>query len=270
MLRRFGGARAMYVVHTAGGHEVAEHRHDWPNLTIFVRGGCTERFEGIEAELRGPSAIFQPAGADHVDRIAPGGFESIGILFDPAWLRSACDATSMDRPLHISGGSAGAAAVGLARLWTDDTQPEHLLAAATARLFSLSCASQVRPAPAWLDHVSSALASASPPDTRDLARRLGLHPAWLAHAYRAATGEGLQDTVRRARIERAIALLDDDARPLAMIAHLAGFCDQPHMNRCFRLVLGRTPAAVRRERRANLVPSRPAADVRATGSAPRR
>jgi AraC-like DNA-binding protein len=42
--------------------------------------------------------------------------------------------------------------------------------------------------------------------------------------------------------------LRETAQPYASIALDAEFCDQSHMNRTFRRVLGRSPAAVREER----------------------
>jgi transcriptional regulator GlxA family with amidase domain len=74
-----------------------------------------------------------------------------------------------------------------------------------------------------------------------------LHPAWLARAYRAWRGEGLADTVRRRRVERGALLLRMSDTPLAEVAVACGFCDQSHMNRSFRAVLGRTPLDVRSE-----------------------
>lgn len=85
--------------------------------------------------------------------------------------------------------------------------------------------------------------------TVDLARALELHPAWLARAYRAWRGEGLAETARRRRVERAVLLLRGGGAPLASVALDSGFCDQSHMNRAFRAVLGRTPAQVRGEAR---------------------
>jgi AraC family transcriptional regulator len=99
-----------------------------------------------------------------------------------------------------------------------------------------------------MGQVSDLLSVAEPPSTLDLARRLDLHPAWLARAYRHFSGEGLAETARRHRVEHASAMLRRSGLPLADIAHSAGFCDQSHMNRCFASVLGRTPAKVRTER----------------------
>ena len=66
-------------------------------------------------------------------------------------------------------------------------------------------------------------------------------------AYRAWRGEGLAETARRLRVERAALLLRGSDAPLADIALAAGFCDQSHMNRAFRAVLDRTPLDVRLE-----------------------
>jgi len=57
------------------------------------------------------------------------------------------------------------------------------------------------------------------------------------------------DGLGRRRVEQAAALLRRSDRKLVDIALASGFCDQSHMNRCFRAVLGRTPVAVRMEGR---------------------
>ena len=102
--------------------------------------------------------------------------------------------------------------------------------------------------PRWLSDVVDALGAPTVPSTALLATRLGLNPAWLARAYRNAAGEGLGDTIRRKRVERAARLLRATETPIAAIAHDVGFCDQSHMARAFGRVLGRPPSAVRSDR----------------------
>lgn len=80
---------------------------------------------------------------------------------------------------------------------------------------------------------------------RSVARRLNLHPAWLARAYLHAAGESIQATSRRHKVERALALIRSTSLSLAQIAADVGFCDQSHMIRCFHAVIGRAPSAVR-------------------------
>ena len=101
--------------------------------------------------------------------------------------------------------------------------------------------------PAWLSTARLALEKGVG-STAEISRQLDLHPAWLARAYRHSAGEGLHETVRRLRVERASRLLRRSEMPLADIAIASGFCDQSHMNRCFRGMLGRTPIQVRSER----------------------
>ncbi|MGH8327745.1 MAG: helix-turn-helix domain-containing protein [Steroidobacteraceae bacterium] len=81
-----------------------------------------------------------------------------------------------------------------------------------------------------------------------LANEVGRHPSWLGAAYRLTQGERIQETAGRIRVARAARLLRETDESLAGVASDAGFCDQSHMNRTFRRVLGRTPSAVRRER----------------------
>ena len=81
-----------------------------------------------------------------------------------------------------------------------------------------------------------------------MAREAGRHPSWLGSAYRRATGEGLSDTAARLRIECAARLLRETDQACAAVAQEAGFCDQSHMIRTFRRVLGRLPSAVRDDR----------------------
>jgi AraC family transcriptional regulator len=76
---------------------------------------------------------------------------------------------------------------------------------------------------------------------------IGLHPAWLARAYKQTMGEGLASTRCRLRMEVAAALLRESDEPLSKIAVAAGFCDQSHMARVCLAYTARTPLQLRRE-----------------------
>jgi AraC-like DNA-binding protein len=97
---------------------------------------------------------------------------------------------------------------------------------------------------------------------RSLAREVKRHPAWPGTAYRRATGERLQETAARFRLDQAVRLLRESDETGACIAAEAGFYDQIHMNRTFRRLLGRLPSAVRNDRlyfRQALSPGTPVA-----------
>jgi len=246
-LRGFGGARAVRVVHPSG-QRIGEHVHDWPSLTLPLLGGCTELYDGGETMIAGPSAVLHPAGAAHADVISGDGMETVSLQFDPAWLGLSARDFAFDRTRCWSGGEVAAAARRLSAAWVDPALGEADLRAATAAF--LRCAQNVRDpkrAP-WIARVLDELARPEPASTHRIAHALDLHPAWLARAYRAATGEGIAESLRRKRVERATALLRATDLAPAEIALAAGFCDQSHMNRSVRALIGRTPLDVRAER----------------------
>jgi AraC family transcriptional regulator len=246
-LHRFSGARVLRVVHP-GEQVIEEHSHDWAYIGLHIAGRYRERYDGGEAEMAGPSAVFHPAGRPHADQVEGHGLETLTIEFDPAWVRRHGFAYKSDRSLVWRGGAVGLAARRLSALIASSSADETSIGRATARFLNLALIAQPSAPPPWVTDVHDRLAPAGPVSAAHLARTLALHPAYLARAYRAGMGEGLGETQRRRRVERASALLRRTPMPLAEIALAAGFCDQSHMNRSFRAVLGRTPLAVRRER----------------------
>jgi transcriptional regulator GlxA family with amidase domain len=133
-------------------------------------------------------------------------------------------------------------------MWSRQDISEDELARVTARFLQGALTASPDSVPIWLDRVAHTLGAGVQFTTNDLAAQLDLHPAWLARAYRAAVGEGLRETQRRRRVERASTLLRNSDYPAAQIAVEAGFCDQSHMIRGFLTVLGRSPFQVRAER----------------------
>lgn len=245
-LHRFDGARVLRVVHPAE-QDIAEHRHDWAYIGIYTVGHYRECYDGGEADMCGPSAVLHPAGRPHADMVHQPGLETLTIEFDPAWLRLYGFSLKSDQSFCWSGGTVGLAGRRLAAQLARTVKNEQAIAGATAAFLSLAFTAQPSEAPRWLEEVRQRIEE-DELSTLGLARALELHPAYLARAYRYATGEGLGETLRRKRVEQASALLRKTQMPLAQIAAAAGFCDQSHMNRCFSAVLGRSPVLVRGER----------------------
>lgn len=245
-MRRFSGARAVRIS-DRGRSLVAEHSHDWPILSLYIMGEQTKRHEGGETRIAGPSAILHSAGAAHSNHIGEPGLEQLDIEYDPAWLAGRGGDPGQVR--CWIGGPVAAAARALAAEWRLPSRSERELRHSTRRFLTFALAAGESRRPPWLDHVQGSLRLDRPPRTVDLAQELRLNPAWLAQAYRAATGEGIRETLQRRRVEQAVNLLDDGGSP-ADIAAATGFCDQSHMIRAFRRTLGLTPSQVQAERRA--------------------
>jgi AraC family transcriptional regulator len=244
MSQEFSGATVRRTLDRSRA-EVPEHAHDWPLLSLFVIGAYSNHTEIGACSISGPSAVFYSAGAAHRNTAGPDGFEQIEIEFDPAWLRSV---RLPVRPvLRWTDGRGAAAARALAKACNQGLSETRLLAA--LKRFLETVPAESVPNPAWLDDVTRQFRDDPACKVSGLAREVGLHPSWLGTAYRRAAGEGLLDTAARFRVEHATRLLRETEAPFSGIAMEAGFCDQSHMIRTFRRVLGRLPSAVREDRR---------------------
>lgn len=242
---RLPGAHVSRIMHPPR-QRIEPHAHDWPVLTLYRIGGYREAGENGEAVFDGPSVVFQPSGAAHADEIGDAGLETLAMTFDPAWLAPEARTALPQRTYWRPGGVMAAASRRLAALWLAPGATDTNLRQATSQFLQRLFANAEAPRrPAWAREAEVWLYDATP--TADIAARLARHPAWLARAYRAWRGEGLSEALRRRRVERATLRLRESAAPLAEIAAECGFCDQSHMNRAFRAVLGRTPLDVRRE-----------------------
>jgi len=222
---------------------IPEHAHDWPLLSLVVLGGCSNETELGESSVAGPSAILFQAGAAHRNVIGPLGFEQIEIEFDPAWLGFMPD-VPVSRWLN---GRAGAAVRSLVHLCGMEANEERFRAA-VRRFIEGADSGPERDTPDWVAAIARRLHANSTLQIHELAKAVGRHPSWLGTAYKRATGEGLQETAARFRVERAARLLRETDQSYASVAADAGFCDQSHMNRTFRRVLSRLPSEVRNDR----------------------
>jgi AraC-like DNA-binding protein len=87
-------------------------------------------------------------------------------------------------------------------------------------------------------------------ECRDLAQLVGLSRSYFARQFKGAFGEGPRAFVIRRRVELSKALMLQTSQRLCDIALAAGFADQSHMTRQFHALVGKTPSAWRRLRRA--------------------
>jgi AraC family transcriptional regulator len=244
ILRSFSGARIRRIVDRSDA-VVAEHAHDWPVLSIFVIGGYTNTTELGQVSIAGPSAILYRAGAAHQNNVGSNGFEQIEIEFEPDWL-----GPEFLAPTPVArwiGGWTARASRELMRTCSVETD-EAVFRAAVQRFVETGRHLAQRPMPSWINWIDRRLRHDPHVKIAELAEALGRHPSYLGTAYHLASGESAREAAARIRVERAAKLLRETDTAPASIAADAGFCDQSHMNRTFRRMLGRTPSDVRADR----------------------
>jgi AraC family transcriptional regulator len=244
VLHRFDGAIVRRTIDPSCA-VVAEHAHDWPVLSLYVLGGYRNVTERGEQDIADPSFVFYARGAAHRNTAGDVGFEQIEIEFDPAWLGTA--AMPDEAVVMRIGGTSGAIARSLAVACCSKLNDEDLRLS-VRRLLRVAHNEFERPLARWIPRVAAALRADPCRRIGDLAREADVSAGWIGPAYRRCTGEGLKQTAARMRVERAAHQLRETDRALADIAMETGFCDQSHMNRTVRRVMGRAPMAIRLER----------------------
>lgn len=117
----------------------------------------------------------------------------------------------------------------VARLATDHLIPAYVLGKVGTEQRA------IRQVKDWLDGHPEQNAS-----IHSLARLAGLSPYHLVRAFHRQVGIPPHKYQSNVRVHRARRLLASGAG-IAEVAYRAGFCDQSHLNRCFKQVLGITP-----------------------------
>lgn len=228
------------------------HDHDHATLCVVVAGSYQDSIRN-RAATHGPGALlFCPPHEPHSQIIGGVGATKLILSPSPAQLASLADAVSLDQAPWIS--SREIARLGnrmVAELAVDDGFSAVALEGLCCEVLARFGRAARRPADpparqikAACDHMADHLGE--PLSVRDIATAVSCNPVRLSRAFRRTFGITMGQHQRRLRTARAAELLASTAMPIAEIAQICGFCDQPHLTRAFRAELGCTPAAFRR------------------------
>jgi AraC family transcriptional regulator len=218
----------------------------------LIRQGTYREEYGDRQRSCGPLMLaFHPPEEVHAEHIDGEEVHSFNIEITPSWLRDVAGAAPLDQPFDSRGGPL----VGLAvRLLDEFERPDVssplIIEGLTLQLLGLGAreAGGGPTAPRWLLRVRDLLTERCTAafTLAGLATEAGVHPGYLAGAFRRHFGCSVGDYVRRQRVALACRHLTGSVAPLADVALLAGFADQSHFTRTFKRQIGLTPAAYRK------------------------
>jgi AraC family transcriptional regulator len=195
---------------------------------------------------------FHPPEEIHAQHFDREEVWSFNVEITAAWTRRFADRElPFNRPFDCTGGPAAGLAVRLFDEFENfDASSLLIVEGLTLELLGI-CDRQSRSEttiPRWLRRVSELLRErcAAAWNLADVAAEAGVHPVYLAGAFRRHLGCTVGQYVRRQRIALACRQLAGASHSLAEIAAATGFADQSHFNRVFKRHVGLTPAAYRR------------------------
>jgi AraC family transcriptional regulator len=254
VVRRWEGAGFLLTeTRYAPGVRLPRHSHANAYFCFVHRGAFTESF-GSRTRFCGPQTLaFHPPGESHVQQFHQAPVRSFNLeLTARSRQRLAELGATLLSPAEYQGGLVVSLVLRLHREFhlMDELSPLALEGLALEILAEASrqAGAATRKAPPWLGRVRELLHDRFPErlSLADLARAVGIHPAYLSSAFRKHEGCTLSDYVRQLRVQAASRRLATTDLSLAEIALGTGFADQAHFSRTFRRAMGLTPAAYRR------------------------
>ncbi len=227
-----------------------KHVHDRAFFCMLLDGELENDYGSERLAFQPSALIFHPAETVHTSLIGRRGARIFTVDASNDWIaRAEAHGVMPRRPTALARQDLSSAR----RLLRELRQASPCSLLAVEGLVLELLAGAVRPErtvaddPAWLDSAHDLVRSefAQPLTLTDIAARIGAEPARLSVAFRQRFGQSLGDFLRTLRVQRVCDALDTD-QPLADIALAAGFADQAHCTRIFKLRIGVTPGAYRR------------------------
>src|SRR5713226_6232217 len=237
----------------APGTKISAHSHSRAYLCILLNGSYCEEYDRRDRYCSASTVIFHPAGEVHSDHLLSAGGTIFRFEIGREWLNTTRgDSRSWDEPLELAGGSVACLAT---RLYAEFTRMDVfsplVIQGMVLEILGRTARQTQRTEdgrPVWLKRVTEFLHECPPEEltVAKVADSATLHIVHLARVFRRLCGCSVGEYIRQLRIEYAAHELRSSQRTLADIAAGAGFSDQSHFCRTFKLSTGATPAQYRR------------------------
>ena len=251
--KMFGGLRlseSVYPPHL----KTPVHSHRQVCLSLIVSGASTQTV-GRRIRQRTPKTIlFYPLDETHSESFGKTGSRIFSIEISAEWLARMRTPQSLQTESAVfEGGLMGWLASRLYREF-NNSDGFSMLAIEGLALEVIAEACRRKPEalphkpPRWLADARDLVHSrfSEHLSLPDIANQVGVHPVYLASAFRKTYGCTLGEYVRKQRIEFAIRELTFSDTPLAQIAVIAGFANQAHFTKVFKQQTGITPGEYRK------------------------
>jgi AraC family transcriptional regulator len=234
------------------GERINRHSHSSSYISILLRGSYRETYDLRTRDCSPSTIVFHPAGevhADHFDSCGGHIFRLELSHFPKGIDYSALTATQA--PFELVGGPIASMARRLYTEFKRQDQFSPLIMEGIGLEILGHCARrnlkrQTRQ-PLWLRRVEEFLKETAIAELTlsRIAEVADVHAVHLARVFRMFHGCTVGEYVRRLRVDHAIREICSSSKGLTQIAAEAGFSDQSHFCRTFKLSTGMTPGRYR-------------------------
>jgi AraC family transcriptional regulator len=245
------GGLSCHEVFYPGGARLDEHAHASAFFGLSIDGHYRDISGGRTLEARPRSVVFHASGEEHAVAVAEADLRCFVLELDAAEIERQYGVLLPGTVRHANGGPL---ALLLANVYREFRHPDACSSLAIQgfllQLLVSASRADVRVEhghPPWLGRVTELLHQRfrSRLSLQEIAIEVGVSPARISSVFRSVHGRSMAEEQRRLRIEFACRRMLDGHATLAEIAVEAGFADQPHFSRAFKLITGMTPAQYR-------------------------
>lgn len=229
-----------------------QHAHENSYFCFVLEGVYSERLGKREVICRPSTLTFRAAGQTHDDLVHDARARIFVLEISPRWIeRLRADSLTLERTSEFYGGALPRLCARLNREFHKTDRAASLaiegLALELLAEASRQPCTKIESAPRWLRQAREMIVEHFPETLTltQIATQVGVHPVYLATAFRQKYGVAIGEFVRKLRIEHACAELMKSEIPLAEVALRAGFVDQSHFSKVFKSYVGTTPAKYR-------------------------
>jgi|SRR5687767_2182655 len=233
-----------------------KHSHERASFSLVLKGGFTEKYGNKIRQCEPSKVIYFPSGEAHSDKFLSAGARALHIAIDRQKQTRFGESNAL--PADSTDFQGGIIAFLFYKLYQEfgaktDTATPLAIEGLVLEIIAASLRNttekrtkneRVKDLERARDFLHAHFARQN--SLARIAELTGMQPAYLARAFRRRYGCTVGEYVRRLRIEFACRELAGSEKPLAFIAQNAGFFDQSHFSKTFKLLTGQSPAAYRK------------------------
>ena len=242
----FNNSKGIAVVETEYQNKVYEgwHSHNNAHITLFLKGGTTEKRKNSSANLGPGSLLFYHSDELHLNHETLFPSKNINIEIEESLLK---ELQINEAIIEKSIQNTSLAKFLILKIFKEslvgDSYSSDTITMLFAQLYNNSHLERFEKSPFWVKSLNELLNDCwnENPNLQDLAQVLQLNPITISKHFPRYFGCTLGEYMRRIKINRSLSLIQSNQNSLTEISFECGFSDQSHFIRTFKNQTGFLP-----------------------------
>lgn len=225
------------------------HTDPAPRLSIVLHGELQEHTLQHSVRAKPFSVVAKPEAITHRNRFGNRGARLMSIVFKEETFRHWAEAARLPAWQWFHSWEVAREGLKLLRAINAGTEESEVNERAVQLMAALRPKRGQAPAaaPLWLEYIAEQIRDNCRENllVQQLAEEAGVHPVYLARAFRKYYGCSVKEYQHRQRLHRSLGHLSHQETSLSHLAYDFGYADQAHFSRFFKREAGMSPGQFR-------------------------